>query len=155
MRAKTKKFLRKILTSLKKKTKKLKHSLDSKEPNDENVVYKPIRDKIYSFFFISVFGFSYFASALISELIQRESANTSLKDSIGSELSLMYSNLFTDGGFALRVIFNALFLAYILGYFLFIRRMEKSGKFIDKEETLKKTISQKIKDTKFKSVTTP
>ena len=155
MRAKTKQFLRKILTSLKKKMKKLKHSLDSKEPNDENVVYKPLRNKIYSFFFISVFGFSYFASALISELLQRESANASLKDSIGNELSLVYSSLFTDNGFALRIIFNVLFLAYILGYFLFIRRMEKSGKFIDREKTLKKKISQKIKDTKINSVTTP
>lgn len=135
--------------------KKLKHSLDSKEPNDENVVYKPLRNKIYSFFFISVFGFSYFASALISELLQRESANASLKDSIGNELSLVYSSLFTDNGFALRIIFNVLFLAYILGYFLFIRRMEKSGKFIDREKTLKKKISQKIKDTKINSVTTP
>lgn len=135
--------------------KKLKHSLDSKEPNDENVVYKPLRNKIYSFFFISVFGFSYFASALISELLQRESANVSLKDSIGNELSLVYSSLFTDNGFALRIIFNVLFLAYILGYFLFIRRMEKSGKFIDREKTLKKKISQKIKDTKINSVTTP
>lgn len=135
--------------------KKLKHSLDSKEPNDENVVYKPLRNKIYSFFFVSVFGFSYFASALISELLQRESANASLKDSIGNELSLVYSSLFTDNGFALRIIFNVLFLAYILGYFLFIRRMEKSGKFIDREKTLKKKISQKIKDTKINSVTTP
>ena len=135
--------------------KKLKHSLDSKEPNDENVVYKPLRNKIYSFFFISVFGFSYFASALISELLQRESANASLKDSIGNELSLVYSSLFTDNGFALRIIFNVLFLAYILGYFLFIRRMEKSGKFIDREKTLKKKITQKIKDTKINSVTTP
>ena len=119
------------------------------------MVYNSLRDKVYSFFFISVFGFSYFFSALISELLQRESSNVGIKESISSELSLVYSSLFSDGGFALRIIFNIIFLIYIVGYFLFIRRMEKSGKFIDKEETLKKKISQKLKEQKETFVTTP
>lgn len=121
----------------------MKHLLDSKEQNNEEVVYKPLRQKVYIFFFVSIFAFSYFASALISELLQSE--NKGITESVSNELSLFYSSLFSDGGFTLRVIFNVVFLMYILGYFLFIRRMEKKGKFIDKESTLKKKLASSIK----------
>ena len=140
---------------MKKESKKIKHSLDSKEPNDEKVVFKPLREKIYVFFFVSIFGFSYFTSALVSEILQSE--NMGARESITSELSLTYSTLFTDGGFALRIIFNLIFLLYIVGYFIIIRRMEKSGKFIDKEATFKNKFNGtfKEKDNGEKTVTTP
>ena len=132
---------------------KLRHSLDSKEQSDSGIVFKPIREKMYVFFFVSIFGFSYFASALISELLQKESA-IGVNETITSELSLVYTTLFSDGGFALRLIFNILFLAYILIYFLIIRKMEKNGKFIDKEATLKNKLNGNLEETG-KEVATP
>lgn len=76
-----------------------------------------------------------------------------VQETITSELSLVYSSLFSDGGFALRVIFNLVFLLYISIYFLIIRKMEKEGRFIDKEATLKKKLKDSIK--KQNKVTTP
>lgn len=76
-----------------------------------------------------------------------------VQETITSELSLVYSTLFSDGGFALRVIFNLVFLLYISIYFLIIRKMEKEGKFIDKEATLKNKLKKSINSQK--KVTTP
>ena len=45
--------------------------------------------------FVSIFAFSYFASALISELLQSE--NKGITESVSNELSLFYSSLFSDG----------------------------------------------------------